>query len=157
MLSIRQAKPEDAPVLAQTERLIVKTPGFLVSKPHELKEERFRETITKLLDSENGHYIVGEIENKMVGHALLNPLQLEANQHVAFLNIVVHPDYQAQGIGKALLSHLIEWAKSSPKVEKIGLHVRSSNIHAQALYKKLGFVEEGRWTRVIKNFQKANI
>ena len=56
MLSIRQAKPEDAPVLAQTERLIVKTPGFLVSKPHELKEERFRETITKLLDSENGHY-----------------------------------------------------------------------------------------------------
>jgi RimJ/RimL family protein N-acetyltransferase len=45
---------------------------------------------------------------------------------------------------------LIEWAKSAPAVEKIELHVRSSNNVAQALYRKLGFTEVGRWRRRIK-------
>lgn len=51
---------------------------------------------------------------------------------------------------RALLASIIEWAKSSPDVEKIELHVRSSNENAQALYQKLGFTEEGRWKHRVK-------
>jgi ribosomal protein S18 acetylase RimI-like enzyme len=35
-------------------------------------------------------------------------------------------------------------------VEKIELHVRSSNTAAQSLYRTLGFTEMGRWRRRVK-------
>jgi RimJ/RimL family protein N-acetyltransferase len=45
---------------------------------------------------------------------------------------------------------MIEWAKTGKTVEKIELHVRSSNESAQARYRKMGFTEVGRWRRRIK-------
>jgi RimJ/RimL family protein N-acetyltransferase len=45
---------------------------------------------------------------------------------------------------------LIEWARAAPAVEKIELHVRSSNTAAQALYLKLGFTVIGRLRRKVK-------
>lgn len=44
----------------------------------------------------------------------------------------------------------IEWASAHPVIEKIGLGVFSNNAGAINLYKKLGFVEEGRRVREIK-------
>jgi ribosomal protein S18 acetylase RimI-like enzyme len=69
---------------------------------------------------------------------------------VVHLTLVAHPGWQGRGVGRALLEHLIAWAKSAPVVEKIELHVRSSNTGAQALYRKLGFTEMGRWKRRLK-------
>jgi RimJ/RimL family protein N-acetyltransferase len=45
---------------------------------------------------------------------------------------------------------LIDWAIQSGVVEKIELNVRASNTRAIALYKKMGFVEEGRLKNRIK-------
>ncbi len=45
---------------------------------------------------------------------------------------------------------LIDWARANPRVEKIELRVRSSNVRAIALYRALGFVEEGRFRHRIK-------
>ena len=149
-MNIRLATPQDAPILASTERLITKTPGFLVSRPHELKDESFKSMIERLSEIENGIYIVAEENGNIAGHAMLNPFPLESLAHVVHLTIVVHPDYQEKGIGKKLLSHLVEWAKDSNNVEKIELHVRSSNERAQNLYKKFGFTQEGIWSRRLK-------
>ena len=56
--------------------------------------------------------------------------------------IAVHPDYQRCGIGRRLL------AASLLESQKLGavtalLEVRSSNLAAQDLYKKFGFVKAG--------------
>ena len=45
---------------------------------------------------------------------------------------------------------VIEWASEHRLIEKIGLGVFANNITAINLYKKLGFVEEGRKIREIK-------
>ena len=45
---------------------------------------------------------------------------------------------------------MISDARSNPRVEKIELNVRSSNEAAMAVYRALGFVEEGRMTKRIK-------
>ena len=45
---------------------------------------------------------------------------------------------------------LIDWARASPRVEKIELRVRSSNHRAIGLYRALGFLEEGRFRHRIK-------
>ncbi len=66
------------------------------------------------------------------------------------LTIAVHEGAQEKGIGKAMLGHLIEWSRKTTSVEKIELHVRSSNKRAMSLYQKFGFKEEGRWKRRVK-------
>lgn len=147
---IRDARVEDAPHLAEAQRLIARTPGRLASTPSELRDEIFRERITRLHGSESGKFIVLEANGEVVGHALLDPLKLAVTSHVVDLTIAVHEGFQGMGFGKRLLSHLIGRARSSPKVERIELRVRSSNTRAIALYKKLGFTEEGRMFRRLK-------
>jgi ribosomal protein S18 acetylase RimI-like enzyme len=149
-LTIRSARVEDAPVLAQAERAIAATPGLLVSLPAELTDERFRDKIAALDGADNGRYLVAETAGQIVGHGMLDPLSLAAVRHVVHLTLAVHPGWQGQGVGRALLASLIDWARSAPAIEKIELNVRASNAPAQALYRKLGFTEIGRWQRRVK-------
>lgn len=149
-LIIRPARVEDAPILAQAERAIAATPGLLVPQPAELIDARFAEKIATLGAADNGHYLVAEAAGLLVGHGLLDPLPLAAVRHVVHLTLAVHPGWQGQGVGRALLGSLIAWARSAAAVEKIELNVRSSNAAAQALYRSLGFTEIGRWRRRVK-------
>lgn len=149
-LTIRSARIDDAPILAQAERIITAIPGFLVSQPTELTNERFAQKIAALSAADNGCYLVAESGGQIVGHGMLDPLPLAAIRHVVHLTLVSHPGWQSMGVGQALLEKLIEWAKANPVVEKIELHVRSSNERAQSLYRKMGFTEMGRWRRRIK-------
>jgi ribosomal protein S18 acetylase RimI-like enzyme len=149
-LTIRDARIEDAAALANAEREVAKTPGFLASQPFELSDERFAEKIGELSRADNGKYFVAQVGNEIVAHAMLDPLRLAACRHVVHLTIVVHPGWQGKGVGRVLLGKVIEWAKSTATVEKIELHVRSSNMAALELYRTFGFAEIGRWTRRVK-------
>lgn len=148
--NIRDAKAEDSILLAQAEREIAKIPGRLASRPHELKDEAFREKIIALTGSQTGKYVVVESNREIVGHALLDPFKLEVTAHSVDLTIAVHEGHQRKGFGRALMLHLIDWAKANPKIEKIMLHVRSSNEGAIVLYKQLGFLVEGVRVKQIK-------
>lgn len=55
-------------------------------------------------------------------------------------NIAVHPDFQRQGLGRALLSHLIA-ALTERGVMTLWLEVRASNEKAIALYRSFEFNE----------------
>ena len=147
---LRDARVDDAPTLAAAEREIAGTPGLLVSRPAELRDDAFATRIAELANADNGKYLVAEVDGRIVGHAMLDPLRLSAIRHVVHLTIAVHPGWQGRGIGKALLGALIAWARAAPVVEKIELHVRSTNTNARALYEKLGFTEVGRWKRKIR-------
>ena len=139
---IRPARVEDAATLCAAEAVIAKTPGRLVSKPHELKVEAFAARIAEVQDK--GRYVVAEADGRPVGHAVLEPMGLERVAHVQRLTIAVHLGHQGRGVGKALMKDLIDWATSNPAVGKIELLVRASNADAIGLYRKFGFVEEGR-------------
>lgn len=141
-LTLRPARPADAATLADAEREVARVPGRLVSRPHELRMEAFEAKIGAL--AERGRYVVAEQEGRIVGHALLDPLGLEAIAHVFRLTIVVHPGNERRGIGRALMQDLLDWAARSPEVGKVELAVRATNQAAIALYRQMGFVEEGR-------------
>jgi ribosomal protein S18 acetylase RimI-like enzyme len=148
--SIRRAHPEDAAALVAAEREIARIPGRLASQPNELQEDAFRDEIVKLNARDGGIYLVAEQDGKIVGHALLKSRELAATSHVVGLTIAVHEGHQGKGVGRALMNELVAWSKSNPRVEKIELHVRSSNERAIALYRSFDFVEEGRITKRIK-------
>lgn len=149
---IRKATVEDAHAIVTAEKEIAATPGYFCSQPCELNEQNVIKTITSMAESQKGIYLVVECDGKIVGHAFLAPLPLKSICHVAQLSIGVHHGSQEKGIGTALMQELIAWAKQSRTVEKIELNVRASNSRAIALYKKMGFVEEGR----LKNRVKVN-
>jgi ribosomal protein S18 acetylase RimI-like enzyme len=149
-LTIRVARVEDAPVLAQAERTIAATPGFLVSLPHELTDDKLAHKVAALAAADNGRFLVAEAAGELVGHAMLDPLPLAAVRHVVHLTMAVHPGWDRRGVGQALLGALIAWAQAAPAVGKIELNVRASNTAAQALYRKLGFAEIGRWQRRVQ-------
>lgn len=148
--TIRRATIEDALAIVTAEKEIAATPGYFCSQPNELSEQNVIKTIKFLAESEKGIYLVAERDGKIVGHAFLEPLHLKSICHVAQLSIGVHHGWQEKGIGTALMEELIAWAKQSATIEKIELNVRASNSRAIALYKKMGFVEEGRLRNRIK-------
>jgi ribosomal protein S18 acetylase RimI-like enzyme len=145
-MKIRIAQPADAPILCQAEQAIAATPGRLVSHPDELRVENF----VAMIEKNTTRYIVAVQNDEIIGHAFLEQMGLKAVAHIMRLTIAVHEGHQRQGVGKLLMNHLIDWAKATPSVEKIELHVRATNQAAIALYKNLGFVEEGRLMRRIK-------
>ncbi|WP_392531724.1 ribosomal protein S18-alanine N-acetyltransferase [Nostoc sp. C117] len=61
--------------------------------------------------------------------------------HITIL--AVHPQYQRQGLGQALLYSLIK-AASDRGLERATLEVRASNLGAIYLYQKFGFQTAGR-------------
>jgi ribosomal protein S18 acetylase RimI-like enzyme len=148
--STRAARGEDAPLLAAAERAIASVPGRLAPRPEEIADDDVRKKILELGDRRRGIYLVAEQTGMLVGHALLESLPLAVTSHVVRLTIAVHEDHQGQGVGRALMQELLGWARSNPGVEKVELQVRASNDRAIALYRSLGFAEEGRKTRRLK-------
>ena len=54
-------------------------------------------------------------------------------------SLAVFPEFRGQGIGSALLNHIIAHAKDN-SYKKVSLIAESDNEHAIMIYKKLGFV-----------------
>jgi ribosomal-protein-alanine N-acetyltransferase len=77
---------------------------------------------------------VARHRDKLAGYLLA--WQLEGETHLG--NLAVVPEYQRRGVGQALLSWLIERARTDGP-GRITLEVRSSNFAAQELYRRFGF------------------
>lgn len=147
-LRIRKARTDDAAILCAAERETARESGRLVSRPHELVEQAFAARIAALEGA--GGYLVAERDGAVVAHAILEPVSpLAGHAHVRVLTIVVHAGFTQQGIGSALMQALIDQARRHG-VERIELRVRDGNVAALRLYRKFGFIEEGRSRRRIR-------
>jgi putative acetyltransferase len=95
----------------------------------------YDEVLAIVAVTEDGKRIIGSTSLKF------NPQ--DALKHKAELGITVHDDYQNMGIGTALLNHVINVAQMK-KLRKVWLHVSTANDRAIRMYKKAGFVIEGK-------------
>ena len=66
------------------------------------------------------------------------------------MNIAVHSEFRKQGIGTALINHLIKELKLRGS-HSLMLEVRASNISAISVYKNLEFIEVGRRKNYYRN------
>lgn len=69
--------------------------------------------------------------------------------HTCLFSIIVKKELRGQGVGRFLLSHLIDLARSQFHIETLHLEVYEGN-PAQYLYEKMGFVPFGRQSHFIK-------
>lgn len=91
----------------------------------------------------NGVNVCAMVGGRMVGHAALE-VQRPSRAHCAHMGLVVHDAYHGRGVGSALLRGLIDCADGALGLRRIDLTVFADNTPAIALYRKFGFVEEGR-------------
>ncbi len=94
--------------------------------------------VSEVMYNCNAFYLVAKLENKIIGYVGTWIILDEA--HVT--NVAVHSEYRRQHVGEKLLVTLIEEMKKRDVI-KMTLEVRVSNVGAQKLYEKLGFVSVG--------------
>ncbi|MEW6346805.1 MAG: GNAT family N-acetyltransferase [Paraburkholderia sp.] len=87
--------------------------------------------------------LCAELDAQVVGHAGLE-IAPPRRAHSALLGISVHDAFQGRGVGTALLAALVECADLSLGLRRLELTVFTDNAAAIALYRRFGFVEEGR-------------
>ena len=125
---IRNYRPEDFDALTILWRISREKslPEFQNTKGHFFYEDQnyFREHILK----ENEVFVVESGQR---------PVAFMAIKDEFVDQLYVHPDYQNQGIGKALLDYA---RKLSP--EHVWLYTLQINLNARAFYEKNGFIAE---------------
>jgi ribosomal protein S18 acetylase RimI-like enzyme len=88
---------------------------------------------------------VWEQDDLLVGNVSLFPFQTQGHRCYLIANVAVHPDYRGRGIGRALTSAGINYARSR-NAHSVWLHVRDDNGPAVHIYQALGFIEQARRT-----------
>jgi putative acetyltransferase len=83
--------------------------------------------------------------DRVIGHLGVSREEGPVTRHVASIGMAVASDWRGKGVGSALMTEAIAWARQMG-VEKLALSVYPDNEAALALYRKFGFQEEGRLT-----------
>ncbi|WP_312469833.1 GNAT family N-acetyltransferase [Neobacillus sp.] len=144
---VRTGKIEDAEVTLDIQRSVVCEGEYLIAYPEEFTKapNQQREWIQCILENENETIIVAEKDGEVVGWIVFESTQNRKRMsHTGSIGMLIKNNYRGQGIGKMLLQVLLEWAEKNPLIEKVSLAVFSTNHRAISLYKKMGFIEEGR-------------
>ena len=145
VIEIRPAAPADARSFVAFWREVVAAGDGVRSEradtPVRVYRRRFRQAWTE----EEAHVVAVDAD-RVVGHVVISRDRHPVTRHGATLAIAVAPSYRRRGIGAALLREACRWA-GAMGVEKLLLSVYPTNTAAIALYRRSGFVEEGRLSR----------
>lgn len=115
-----------------------------------------KESLAHDIASTDYYYVSAIYNNKVIGYAGIHILV----DHVDVITVAVDKEFQNIGIGKMLLSNIIEKALDL-SINEIFLEVRISNINAIKLYESFGFVKiserKNYYTDEIGNFENAAV
>ena len=143
---VREADESDGKAIKNLVNSVVSERRFIV--PDRSRSDW--DVIIGEIKKRNSLIIVAQINDRVVGMAHLAKGKLPKNRHVGFLGISILKDFRGNGIGSAMMDYMMEWASTQEGLEKISLTVFSTNNVAINLYKKFGFITEGRMKRHFK-------
>lgn len=112
--------------------------------------EQEEELITQHRQEAGKLWVVAEQDGSIVGAVMFSTGATRRTAHRGTLGIGLERAWRGKGLGSLLMQRLLDWAVEEPSVEKVTLAVFASNEAALRLYRKCGFVEEGRRPREFK-------
>ncbi len=142
-VEVRPARPSDAKeALGLIARVAAE--GRWI-RTEDVSSERARRTRRRFRRSWTTQHadVVAVAEGAVVGHLGVEREPGRQTKHVASLGMAVDEFWRGKGVGSALLAEALRWSAWAG-VEKVALTVYPHNQRAINLYKKFGFVEEGR-------------
>ena len=146
---LRQAKEEDAQIILDYMDKVCGQTDFLTFGKGELtwtleEEQKF---IMEHNEADNKMLMIAKVQGNIVGMTGFTGGKTKRIQHIGEFGISVLRKFWNQGIGRALVENMIDWAEKSGVVRKFNLRVRVDNKRAIKLYKSLGFSNEGLISR----------
>ena len=145
---VRPARPRDAASFLEALGSIAAERRFIQTEIVRRSERFYRRRFRRPLD-ERGAQLVAVDGARVVGSLSIRRDEHPVTFHVATLGMFVVTDQRRRGIGSALLARALGWARGNG-VERVELTVYPHNEAAIALYRRFGFVEEGRLVRHAK-------
>lgn len=83
------------------------------------------------------------IDGRVAGHLELRGGRIPAEMHRATLGMGVLRSHTGQGHGRRLIEVAVAWARDEAGLSWIELGVFATNPRARALYRRMGFAEQG--------------
>jgi RimJ/RimL family protein N-acetyltransferase len=139
---IRKAVPDDAQSITEFVNIVGAEEKFVPRDRATWTLEEERATLAAA-DGRHSVFFVAEISGRVSGLINLARGRWSKDAHRAEFGMSCLPETRRIGLGTALLSRGILWARSVG-VKKLALEVFATNEGAVALYRKSGFVEEAR-------------
>ena len=152
MLTVRHADASDYDRIYTLYKKVAEAPIGIARSPEEITEAYIKNFM--LHAAATGIELV--IDNPLDPAAIAAEIHCYKpgpkifNHVLSDLTIAVHPDFQGQGIGKKIFTHLLEFITSNrPDILRVELFTQESNERALSFYKKIGFAAEGRFVKRI--------
>ncbi len=82
--------------------------------------------------------------SRIIGIGGLDPMHRRRALHNVNLGLMVDSAWHGKGVGDALMTALMAWARANPLIRRVQLEVVATNPRAIRLYERHGFVTEGR-------------
>ncbi len=156
-LLVREVTYYDASWLNQLARAIFGSTDQVLTLPEEFESSSSLAAQTKriehYLQQEGKCILVAEANGKLIGTLDFWNGNKQKIAHTGEFGMGVHLDFRNKGVGKCLLTVLLDWARQSTLIEKVKLGVFASNTTAIHLYQSMGFVEEGRSVAEVKTVE----
>lgn len=143
-MKVRLAAVSDAPGLRKLKQKLDQETVFRLYEPGEsrLTVEEQAEIIRSTEGSHNCAIFVAETESGLIGYLDAWGRAERRVRHSTHISIAVLQASSGQGVGRALLGALLEWA-GQKGLHRVELSVMVNNPGAIRLYRQIGFVEEG--------------
>lgn len=139
---VRDARPEDATALAAIYGHAC-LHGFGTFEEVPPGEEEMAGRMASV-QARGLPYLVGEVEGRVLALAYAGPFRLRAAYRYAVEDSVyVHPDAQGTGLGRAVLSAVIDRCQALGLRQMMAVIGDSQNIGSIRLHEALGFVHQG--------------
>jgi RimJ/RimL family protein N-acetyltransferase len=142
-------------IITYTKTLFSSTDQVLTTlEEYTITIEAERLWINSFKENPNALVLIAEIKSEIIGMLFFISNPKKKTSHTGEFGVSIHPHFQGCGIGRILIELLLSWAKENRQIEKVYLSVLHTNQKAIRLYKSLGFMEEGRLIKAVKQLSR---
>jgi RimJ/RimL family protein N-acetyltransferase len=142
---LRLARPDDARAITAFVNLVGGERRYVLRERATWTLGEERETL-RSANGKRSAFFVAVVDGRLSGLLNIHRGPWPKNEHVTEFGMACLPTCRRVGLGTALVHRALDWS-GSVGARKVTLEVFSSNQAAIALYRKLGFEEEGRRRR----------
>jgi ribosomal protein S18 acetylase RimI-like enzyme len=140
--TIRPTRPdEDSPELVAVRDQVAGEGGLIAGVPGERSVLEENLALANLLAT-GGLALTLVVDDRVVGNLMIERRRGPYESHRGDVSIAIAAGFRGLRLGRALLDTAVEWARAVG-IAKLTLGVFPSNQPALALYRGVGFVEEG--------------
>ncbi len=139
-ITIRRIQPDDVEAIHQ----ILLSP-HVIQGSMRLPYESLEHTRKRLAPVDGVIALAALAEDQVIGFAeLITHPEVPRHRHAGEVNMIaVHADWQGAGVGRKLMTALIDLADNWLQLRRLGLSVWVDNAAGLHLYESLGFQREG--------------